>query len=117
MELNTLLIAGLVGVAPGLICWTVIIIVLAVMFKRNRGRAEHLLITGAVFMVVKNLLSVPSAAIVPWLMHNGYAITQANSLVSGYGILGNIISMAGVLCFIYAFWLKFKVKKQGEAYI
>ena len=89
-----------------------IIIVIAVMFERNGRGAEHLLIIGASFMLVRNLLTIPSAAIVPWLMHNGYAITQANSLVSGYSIFSDVIGVAGILCFIYAFWLKFKFKRQ-----
>ena len=116
MEFDALLFAGLVGVAPGLIFWTTIIIVISVVFKHNGRRAEHLLIIGASFMLVKNLLIIPSAAIVPWLMHNGYAITQANSLLSGYSIFGNIIGTAGILCFIYSFWLKFKVKRQDKIY-
>jgi hypothetical protein len=114
MKFDALLIAGLIGVAPGLICWTAIIIVVAVMFKHKGKGAEHLIIIGASFMLVRNLLTIPSAAIVPWLMYNGYAITQANSLVSGYGIFGNVIGATGILCFIYAFWLKCKVKCQQK---
>ncbi|MEJ2739822.1 MAG: hypothetical protein P8105_08370 [Dehalococcoidia bacterium] len=116
MEYNALLVAGLIGVAPGLIFWTAIVIVMAVKFKRTGKRAEHLLIAGAGLMLVKNLLTIPSAAIVPWLMHNGYAITQANSLISGYSIFGNIVGIAGILCFIYSFWSKFRVKTQDKIY-
>ena len=116
MEFDSLFIAGLISVAPGFLFWMVVIIIGSVMLNHDGGKAEHYIVIGASFMLVRNLLTIPSAAIVPWLMHNEYSITQATSLVSGYRIFSDIIGMAGTICFIYAFWLKFKVKRQQKIY-
>ena len=99
----------LVGNSPFLAGWIAVIILAVLMLRRGGGRAERFLVAGASLKLVSNLLNIPAAAIVPWLIQGGASITYANSVASGYGIFHGVISMAGITCFIYAFWVKFKV--------
>jgi hypothetical protein len=100
---------GLISVAPSLAFWIAVVIVVAIMLRRGGGRAERFLVAGASVKLVSNLLSIAWIAIVPWLMHRGYSMDNAVSRLSGYGIFIDVVSMAGIICLIYAFWVKFKV--------
>ncbi len=101
---------GLIGAAPALVFWIAVIVFATLMLRRGRGRAERLLIAGASLKVISGLLNIPTVAIVPWLVDRGYSVTDAVSWLSGYGIFCNIIGMAGIICLVYAFWMKFKAR-------
>ncbi|MFC1954169.1 hypothetical protein ACFLU7_01275, partial [Chloroflexota bacterium] len=98
----------LAGYAPALIFWIVVIVFAAIWLRSGGGRAERLLIVGASLKLIDNLLGIPAVFIVPGLVDRGYSMNDAISWVSGYGIFCNIIGMAGIICLVYAFWLKFK---------
>jgi len=108
MEFNSAYLAGLVSIAPALALWIAVIIFAAVWLRRGGSRAERFLIAGASLKIISNLLSVPSFAFLPWLINKGYSMDYAKSVVSGYDIFLNVIGMAGIICLIYAFWVKFK---------
>jgi hypothetical protein len=110
MEFNSVLIGGLVGVSPNLVFWIAVIVLASILLRRG-GRAERFIIAGASLKLVSNLLNIPATAIVPWLFHEGASVEYANSVASGFGILRGIVSMAGIICLIYAFWAKFKTKE------
>ncbi len=109
MELSMFL-GGLIGVAPGLTFWIVVIVLVAGMLHRGGGRAERFLVAGASIKILSNLLNIPVVAIVPWLVDRGYSVTDAISWLSGYGIFCNVVGMAGIICLVYAFWVKFKAR-------
>ncbi|MFC2004215.1 hypothetical protein ACFLUK_01550 [Chloroflexota bacterium] len=100
----------LLGSAPALVFWIAVVVFAAVMVRRGGGQAERFLIAGAGLKIISNLLILPSFAIRNWLMQEGYSMDSANSVVSGYGIFCNIIGMAGIICLVYAFWVKFKAR-------
>ena len=62
------------------------------------------------FVLVSVLLAIPAAVLVPWLVQNDYSMTTSASFASGYDIFCNIISMSGILCFVYAFKVKLNEK-------
>ena len=97
----------LIGGAPTLVFWIVVIIFIIVMLRRGGSRAEHFLLAGASLEITGTLLRIPTGAITPWLFHQGYSTTYISSVTTGCGIFLNVISMAGIICFIYAFWVKF----------
>jgi hypothetical protein len=109
-----LFLGGLMGVGPSLILWIAVIIFAVIMLRRGGGRAERFLVTGASLKIISNLLGIPASAIMIWLMHEGYNIDYANSVVSGYGIFCQVIGMAGIICLVYAFWVKFKTGHFGK---
>jgi len=100
----------LIGAAPALVFWIAVIIFFIVMLRRGGGRAERFLIAGAGINIIGNLIRIPMGAIAPWLFHEGYSITYISSVTLGSGIFLNVISMAGIICLIYAFWVKFKAR-------
>ena len=98
----------LAGSAPALVLWIAVVVLATVMLRRGGGRAERFLIAGAILKIISNLLGPLSFAILPWLIQEGYSIDYANSVVSAYGIFCKVIGMAGIICLVYAFWVKFK---------
>ncbi len=101
----------LISAAPALVFWIAVIVFIIVMLRRGGGKAERFLVAGAGIEITGNLLRIPTGAIVPWLLHKGYSITYISSITTGCGIFLNVISMAGIICLIYAFWVKFKAEE------
>ena len=100
----------LAGSAPALALWIAAVIFAAVMLRRGGGRAERFLIAGAGLKIVGNLLNIPTVAIVPWFVTRGYSMDNAVSLVEYYGIFLNVVGMAGIICVVYAFYVKFEAR-------
>ncbi len=108
---NGVLVGGLIGVAPYLAGWIATIILMVILLRRGGGRAERFVIAGASLKLLSNLLNIPAAAIVPWLVQRGATITYASSAVLIYQIGRGVVNMAGVICLVYAFWVKFRSGK------
>lgn len=108
MEFNSAFLVGLVSAAPNLVVWIVAIVLAAVLLRRGGGRAERFIIVGASLKLFANLLNIPAAAIVPWMVEGGATITHAASLMSGYEVLRGVIGAAGIIFIVCAFWVKFK---------
>ena len=98
----------LMGSAPALILWIAVVIFATIMLRRGGGRAERFLISGAGLKIISNLLILASFAILHWLINKGYSMDYANSVVSGYGIFCKVVGMAGIICLVYAFWVRFR---------
>jgi hypothetical protein len=105
-EFMVVLAAG----GPALLLWIAVVIFAAIRLRRGGGRAERFLIAGGGLKIISNLLSVAGVFLTPWLIDLGYSHIDAVSVSSGYGIVINVIGMAGIACLIYAFWVKFKVR-------
>ena len=106
-----LLLGNLVGDAIPLIFWIAVIVFATVVLKRKRGKAERFLVIGCSLNIVAYLLSIPVLAIITWLIYQDYSIGFVGMISTFTGISVNIFSMAGIICLIYAFWVKFKVKE------
>jgi len=103
--------AGLINTAPFLIVWVAAIVIAAVLLRRRRGRAEKFLLAGAGVMLVSSLLMILGVAIVPYLVERGATMTDAASVASSLNLLRNVIGMVGIICLVYAFWMKFNQAK------
>ena len=103
-------LAQFINIAPALLLWIAVIVLAAILLRRGGGRAERFLILGASLKITSNLLGLASSTILHELLNRGYSIAYANSVVSGYGIFCNVVGMAGIICLIYAFWVKFKAR-------
>jgi len=101
----------LIGASPALVFWIAVIIFATITLRRVGGRAERFLVAGASLEMAGTLLRIPAGAISPWLYHQGYSTAYMSSVSTGCGIFLNVISMAGIICFVYAFWLKFKTSR------
>jgi hypothetical protein len=106
----------LLGNAPSLIFWTVVIVFAVIMLRRAGGRAERFLVAGAGINILSNLLNILIGFVPLWLRSGGYDMDQAISITSYSGLLTTIIGMAGIICLLYAFWIKFQEKNsEGQA--
>jgi hypothetical protein len=94
--------------APILVFWTVAIIFGVIMLRREGGRAERFFIAGAGIKILSNLLSIPRSFIDLWLFREDYS----SIFSTGIDIFFLVINMIGILCLIYAFWLKFDTKQE-----
>jgi hypothetical protein len=109
------LIAGLIGAAPALVFWIAVIVFASVMLGRGGGRAERFFIAGAGIKIAASLLTIPANAIVFWLIpERPMEPSSVTSILSTYGILIDVIGMAGTICLVYAFWVKFNTMKSGR---
>ena len=106
----SIMLSGLIMATPYLAACIVAIIVAVIMLRRGGGRAERFLLSGSCLMLVSTLVSIPIAAIVPWLIESGVSRVEAASVISGFSLFRGLIALAGIVCLIYAFWIKFKVK-------
>ena len=100
--------AGLINTAPFLIVWIAVIVLAAMLLRRRGGRAEKFLLAGAVVMLASSLLMIPGVIVVPYLVERGTTMTDASFAARCLNLLRGIISMAGIVCLSYAFWVKFK---------
>lgn len=103
-----IIIASIASAIPRLVIWTAVIILSAIVLRRSVGRAERFLLAGVILMLVSTLLNIPSPFIVPWFIESGGATNLISSISRGYRILLGIIDMAGIICLIYGFWIKFR---------
>jgi hypothetical protein len=111
----SVMLSGLIMAAPYLVAWIVAIIVAVIMLRRGGHRAERFLLAGSCLMLTTSLLSVPIPAIVSWLVEGGASRVEAASVISGFNLFRGFIGLAGILCLIYAFWIKFKVKSNASS--
>ena len=104
-------IGGLISSAPSLVGWIVAVILAAIMLRRGGGgRAERFLIAGASLMLVQSLIAIPTTALSTWLtVDRGMANVEAASVLSIFGLARGCIGLAGIICLVYAFWVKFRL--------
>ncbi len=108
-------IGGLISSAPPLIGWIVAVILAVVMLRRGGARAERFLLVGASLMLVQSLIAIPTTALSIWLtVDKGMANVEAASVLSIFGLVRGCIGLAGIICLVYAFWVKFRLGKEAE---
>ncbi len=105
-------ISGLFSSAPALVGWIVAVVLAVMMLRRGGTRAERFLLVGACLMLLASILAIPTSAFGMWL-HTSREMTnvQAASWLSIFGLIRGAISLAGIICLVYAFWVKFKSGK------
>ena len=112
MEMYThAVIGGVISSAPSLVGWIVAVVLAAIMLRRGGGRAERFLLTGASLMLVQSLIAIPTTALSIWLtVDRGMANVEAASVLSIFGLVRGCIGLAGIICLVYAFWIRFKAR-------
>ena len=105
-----LIISGLVTAGPPLVGWIVAIILAVVMLRRGGGRAERLLVIGVSLMLVTSLIHALMVGLPVWLQDTGMSV---GTVISRVLLMRSLITLAGIVCLVYAFWIKFKVKSHA----
>ena len=97
--------------SPILLAWIVGIVIAARMLKRGGGKAERLLLIGCSLMFAENLISPFSTVLITWLIAEQAVPVQRAAFIGGItGIPLGIISLAGIVCLVYAFWTRWRTK-------
>ncbi len=105
-------IGGLLSSAPSLVGWIVVVVLATIMLRRGGGRAERFLLAGASLMLVQSLIAIPTTALITWLIvDRGMVNDEAASVFSIFGLVRGCIGLAGIICLVYAFWMKFNQAK------
>ena len=65
-------------------------------------------------MLLSSLLMIPGVVVVPYLVERGATMTDAASVARSLNLVRGVVDMAGIICLVYAFWMKFNVVKSLE---
>ena len=76
------------------------------MLKRGGGKAERFLFAGASLMLVRSIVSTLTDFIIMWLSDT---VTSVGAVIAPVLWSQALLSLAGTICLVYAFWVKFKV--------
>ena len=99
-------VPGLLGNIPFLLAWLVGIVLAVRMLRRGGGKAERLLLVGCSLMFVARIVSPFLMGLSPWLVHEqGMTRASISAIVS---LPVSILSMAGIVCLVFAFWTRWK---------
>ena len=97
-----------VGRIPYLAAWIVAVVFAARMVRRGGEKAEKFLLTGCSLMLFNQVVMPFLGALSRWMVH------EQGMPISAIGIAQipiGILTLAGIVCLVYAFWVKFKTGK------
>jgi hypothetical protein len=75
--------------------------------RRGGGKAERFFITGAALNILGTLIRIPVIHLPYWISFRSSGIDTMRNINFGVGLAVDVVSAAGIICIIYAFWLKF----------
>lgn len=108
-------IIGLKDSVLHLIAWTVAVVLAVVVARRRKDRAEWLLAVGMSLMLLNSLVGVFLVGLGYWLADRGYVATQDTTTIgSRFALVHSLITLAGIICLIGSFWIKFKVTSNAQ---
>ncbi|MFC1900218.1 hypothetical protein ACFLYN_01355 [Chloroflexota bacterium] len=103
---------SLLNAVPDIIAWTVGIVLAVIMVRRGGMKAEKLLLIGCCLMLAEAILSpVTRELIMNWVRGNNTSAISFAQAASYITIPRVVLSLAGFICLVWAFWIKFRVKK------
>ena len=110
ISVNTVEISTLIYI-PKLIAWGFGLVLAIIMVARGGGKAEKLLLAGCGLIFVVEIISVLLDSMTPWLLEQKISAQEFGLIMS----ISGIPSLAGFICLVLAFWLRFRKKKQVAA--
>ncbi len=102
-------VPGLLGSIPLLLAWLVGIVLAVLMLRRGGGKAEKLLLAGCSLMFVAQIVRPFLTGLALWLVHE-HGMTRVSALGLAFSLPNAILSMAGIVCLVLAFWTRWKTK-------
>lgn len=98
---------------PELLGWLVGMILAIHMLRRGGGKAEKLFLAGCSLMVVLHLARPFLSGLVSLLLREGWRSPQTPGLILSLPV--GVLGLAGFVCLVYAFWLRFWRKRREVA--
>ncbi|MFC2070191.1 hypothetical protein ACFLTB_03340 [Chloroflexota bacterium] len=101
---------------PGLAAWLTGIVVAVIMVRRGGGKPEKLLLIGCSLMLFTVLASpILRGLIRYWMSEKDVSNLSAAAAMAWVSIPMAVLSLAGIVCLLWAFWVKFRIKRQETA--
>ena len=101
--------------SPVLIAWIVAIIISIRILNRGGGKAERFLLIGSSLMLAQSLINPFTTVLMQWFTVEHRGDIQSIGLISGLvNIPLAIISLAGIVCLVYAFWTRWKTYSAAQ---
>ena len=100
-------VPALLGNLPMLLAWLVGIVLAVLMLRRGGGKAEKLLLAGCSLMFLAVIIRPFLTGLALWLVAER-GMTRASALGLAFSLPNSILSMAGIVCLVLAFWIRWK---------
>ena len=109
-----MIFSGFLGYGIPLLFWIGTLVFGVIMLRRGGGRPEGIFITGAGLNILGTLLRILTMYLPIWLSVSHSDIDNYRNISFTAGLVIDVIGAAGILCLIYAFWLKFNGQKSEK---
>ncbi len=114
VDFSFIIFSGFFSYVVYSVAWTGAVIASAVTVARGGGRLVRLLLAVSCLMLAATLLGFPVAhnLIKEWMRQGGYAASYIAGVLGGIGVyiaIGGWLGLAGIICFVRAFWMTPKV--------
>ena len=106
-------VPALLGNIPMLLAWLVGIVLAVLMLRRGGGKAEKLLLAGCSLMFLAVIVRPFLTGLTLWLVAE-CGMTRASALGLAFSLPNSILSMAGIVCLVLAFWIRWKTKSATQ---
>lgn len=100
--------------APELLGWLAGMVFAVRMVRRGGGKAEKLFLSGCSLVFLIQLAFPFLTGLVWWLIHER-GISRALASGLAVSLPAGVLGTAGLVCLVYAFWLRFWIRKQESA--
>ncbi|UCC16182.1 MAG: hypothetical protein JSU58_07355 [Dehalococcoidales bacterium] len=102
----------LIRMIPPLLVWVIGLVLSVKMLRRGGTKPEKLLVAGCSLILLQTILSPLSTILVNiWVIQEGVGFVSSGRTMFLVSIPRMIFSLAGFICLVTAFWIKFKVGK------
>ena len=96
---------------PSLLAWLIGIVFGVRMVRQGGAKAEKLFLIGCGLMFMTQIVIPFLSRLVWWLIHEQ---GMSRALASGLAVSLPILGLAGIVCLVYAFWLRFRARRQEQ---
>ena len=101
-----------IRIIPSLLVWVVGLVLSIIMLRRGGTRPEKLLVAGCSLILLNTIFSpFPRIIVDVWMNREAMSNLEAAQMTSIFSMPGTVVSLAGFIFLVLAFWVKFKVRK------
>ena len=101
-----------IRIVPALIVWVIGLILSIKMLRCSGTRPEKLLVVGCSLILLQTILRPFLRIMIDvWMNTEGMSRVSVAQMYGLFSIPSMVLSLAGFICLVMAFWITFKVKK------
>jgi uncharacterized membrane protein YoaK (UPF0700 family) len=97
---------------PGIIAWVFGIVMAVTMIRRGGGKTEKLLLAGCSLLLLTIIVTMIFLSIRPWIREQEISAVEYSFI---YSLPNGILSLAGFILLVWAFWKKFWIGGQSPS--